>query len=132
MARGLAVALLRPVFEHPYLVALDVLGDNRVHLHLGELSAVEDDVVGSVQERFRRHLGALLRIDAVDKQRVALLDPVLLAAHLDDRVRHALSLSLSGRRGLAGRGALGARTPPSAPAATAALARRAVRFYLLL
>src|SRR5439155_6337645 len=89
MALRLAVPLFGPVLADPDLVALEMLGDDRLDLDLGQVGTLDDGLpraVPRVKQRPRADLRTLVRGDAVDEHRVALLDPVLLAAHFDDRV----------------------------------------------
>src|SRR5436190_1473445 len=53
--------------------------------------AVEHLLVAAVEQRLERHLGAGVGAQALDEQGLALLDAVLLAAGLDDRVGHGQS-----------------------------------------
>ena len=79
---------------------------------------VEDGVVGAEQDRLERDGRALVVGQALDEQGLTLLDAVLLAAGLHDRVHG------SGHSERVGFG-LGSRTAPSASAATAPR----LRFY---
>ena len=88
-----------------------MLDDLGVDLHLGQAVGVEDDVVGAEQDRLERDRGAGVVGQPLDEQGLALLDAVLLAAGLDDRVHVLYSVRGCFR--------LGSGTAPSASAATA-------------
>ena len=87
-----AIAPLGLELEHAQLLAAQVLDDLRVDLDLGQAVGVEDDVVGAEEDRLQRHRGAGVVGQPLDEQGLALLDAVLLATGLDDRV-HVLSQS---------------------------------------
>src|SRR6185436_20920791 len=86
MAGAAAVALLRLVFEDLYLRSAQMLGDGRLDLDLLQLLRLGDDFLVAEQHGAEGDLVALLGGQAVDEQRAALLDLVLLAAALYDRV----------------------------------------------
>ena len=71
-----------------------MLGDGRLDLHLLELLRLGDDLLVAEQDRAQGDLLALRSAEAVDEHGGALLDPVLLATALYDRVRAHFSLPL--------------------------------------
>src|SRR5947209_16656508 len=80
------VAALRLELEHADLLAALVARHYRLDLHLRELARIEDRVVARVQERLEGDRVARLGGQAVDDERVTLLDAVLLSADSDDCV----------------------------------------------
>src|SRR4051794_9296205 len=94
----------------PQLGAAQVLDDLGGHRDLAQLVA-EQGFVSREQEGLEVELGAGVARQPLDEQGLALLDAVLLATGLDDRV-HGLSL-------LRSRFGLDSRTAPSASAAAA-------------
>src|SRR4051812_26127473 len=107
------VAALGLELEHAELLAADVLDDLGPHADVAEALRVEDGVVGAEQDRLQLHARARLVGEALDEEGLALLDAVLLAAGLDDRVHGSCSVCRGGLR------RRGSRTAPSAPAAPA-------------
>src|SRR5437660_881316 len=83
---GALVAALRLELEDPDLVAALVAGHDRLDLHLRELGRLEHRVVARDPERLERDRLSRLRGQAVDDERVTLLDAVLLSADSDDCV----------------------------------------------
>src|SRR3954447_10716784 len=112
MARALPVPALGLELEHAQLRAALVTDDLRLDADLLERVGVEHRVVGAKQERLQCDALALGAVKLLDQQRLPGLDPVLLAAGLDDRVCHGL---LRRGRGLGRR----ARTPAATSAAPA-------------
>src|SRR3954466_6129301 len=110
MAGALAVAALRLELEDAQLLAAEMLDDLRVDADLREVVGAEDDVVGAEHDRLEGHGGPGLVGQALDEQGLALLDAVLLAAGLHDRV-HAESQSA----GVASALAAERRRPPLRP-----------------
>src|SRR3954451_24777423 len=113
MTRALLVPALGLELEDPQLRTALLADDLRLHADLLERGGVEDRVVGAKQDRLQRDRVALGAVQLLDQQRLPGLDPVLLAAGLDDCVCHARLL----RRGRAL--GLRARTPAATSAAPA-------------
>src|SRR5207302_3374715 len=93
------VAALRLELEDVQLLAALVTRDDRIDLDLRELIALEHGRVLPVpgqEQRLERNLRALVVGHAIDDERVALLDAVLLAAYFHDRV-HGRKRAPSGR-----------------------------------
>src|SRR4051794_7616543 len=88
VARALLVAALGLVLEDAQLLALLLAEDLGLDLDLGEPLGVEDGVVGAKEDRLEVERGALLGVELLDEQVLALFDAVLLSAGLDDRVCH--------------------------------------------
>src|SRR5436309_9411168 len=89
-------------------------------LDLLEAVRVEHSVVGAEQQRLEGHLRALVLVHAVDDERVALLDAVLLAAYFHDCVhqepmRIAITPRPSWPPASSGRGRRGARGAVASP-----------------
>src|SRR3954452_24104333 len=105
-----AVAALRLELVDAQLGAAQVLDDLGGHRDLAQLVA-EQGLVPGKEEGLEVELGAGVARQPLDEQGLALLDAVLLATGLDDRV-HGFSL-------LRSRFGLGSRTAPSASAAAA-------------
>src|SRR4051812_24973859 len=94
VARALLVAPLGLELEDPELLAPDVLDDLRADADPAQAVGVEDGVVGAEEDRLELHRGPGLVGQALDEQGLALLDAVLLAAGLDDRVHGRVRFSL--------------------------------------
>src|SRR4051794_39428412 len=86
VAGALAVAPLGLELENAQLLAAQVLDNLGADGDLAQAVGVEDGVVGAEQDRLELHRGARRIGQALDEQGLALLDAVLLAAGLDDRV----------------------------------------------
>src|SRR5215217_9420082 len=86
MPGALLVAALGLELEHPQLRPALVTEHLRLDLDLLERVSAEDGVVGAEEDRLERHGGALVVRQALDEQGLILLDAVLLAAGLHDRV----------------------------------------------
>src|SRR4051794_32589269 len=86
MPGALLVAALGLELEHPQLRAALVREHLRLDRDLLQRIGAEDGVVGAEEDRFERHGGALVIGQALDEQGLVLLDAVLLAAGLHDRV----------------------------------------------
>src|SRR3954451_15668676 len=112
VAGALAIAALGLELEDPQLLAANVLDDLRVDANPREVVGTEHDVVGAEHDGLERHGGARLIGQALDEEGLALLDAVLLAAGLHDRIHAGFSVCGSCFR-------LGSGTAPSASAATA-------------
>ena len=83
------VAALRLELQPVDLLSLLVAGHDRLDLHPAEVAAVEHGLVAvGEQQRLEVDLVALVRGHAVDEDRIALLDAVLLTADSHDRVAH--------------------------------------------
>ena len=94
MAVAALVAALGLELEAVDLLAALVSGDGRLHLQLAQVAGLEHRLVAvGVQQRFEVDLVALVRGHAIDDERVALLDAVLLTAHSDDRVAHGKGMA---------------------------------------
>ncbi len=104
VALTLAVAVLGLVLEDLDLLAALVVDDLGLDLDLLERARVEHHVVvGAQHHGAQGDLGALVIGELVDEQGLALLDAVLLAAGLDDRVGRHVGFSVSQQSvGLAG------------------------------
>src|SRR3954463_3958402 len=92
--RAPLVAPLGLELEDAELLAADVLDDLGADAHAAPAVGVEDGVLGAVQNGLELHGGARRVGQALDEQRLTLLDAVLLAAGLDDRVHGRRWLSL--------------------------------------
>src|SRR3954471_18553815 len=90
MARPLLVPALGLELEDPQLRTALVADDLRLDADLLEPVGVEDAVLGTEQDRLERDRVALGALELLDQQRLPGLDPVLLAAGLDDCVCHLL------------------------------------------
>src|SRR5579871_5427508 len=86
VAGATAVAALGLELEDPQLRPADVADHGRLDRDLAEPVGVEDGLVRAVEHRLERHRRALGVGQALDPERLPLLDAVLLAAGLDDRV----------------------------------------------
>src|SRR3954464_15824205 len=91
MARALLVPALGLELEDAQLRTALVADDLRLDADLLEPVGVEDAVLGAEQDRLERDRVALGAVELLDQQRLPGLDPVLLAAGLDDCVCHGYS-----------------------------------------
>src|SRR3954463_3618713 len=91
MARALLVPALGLELEDPQLRAALVADDLRLDADLLQAGRVEDAVLGAEQDRPQRDVVALGAVQLLDQQRLTGLDPVLLAAGLDDCGCHVYS-----------------------------------------
>src|SRR3954468_1141418 len=91
------VAALGLELEHAQLLAAHVLDHLGADADPAQAVGVEHGVVGPEQDRLQLHGGAGLVGQALDEQGRTLLDAVLLAAGLDDRVHGWSSVSLRER-----------------------------------
>src|SRR5579863_1619441 len=80
------VAALGLELEHAQLRPAHVADDRRRDLHLRQRGGVEDRLVVAHEQRLERDARALGFGQALDQERLPLLDAVLLAAGFDDRV----------------------------------------------
>src|SRR5919197_1429894 len=96
MPRAALVAALGLELEHAQLLAADVLDDLRADADLLQAVGVEDRVLGAEQDGLEVDAGTGLAGQALHQERLALLDAVLLAAGLDDRVHEGEVSSLRG------------------------------------
>src|SRR3954449_3045515 len=115
VARALLVTALGLELEDAQLLALGLADDLGLDLDFLQAVRVEHRVIGAEQHRLEVDGRAVLGVELLDQQVLALLDAVLLASGLDDRVCHLL--------GLGGLG-LGARRAPAATSAAPALGLR--------
>src|ERR1700761_5773650 len=86
MAVAAAIAALGLELDHTQLGAALVRQDRGLDGDLGEVVAIDHVVAIDVEQRVKLDLGAVVHGQALHEEPLALLDAVLLAACLDDRV----------------------------------------------